>query len=384
MTPEILTVLVILSLALVLFVSELMPPDVVALLVATSLIVVGVLEPAQALKGFSNTATVTVAAMFVLSAALERTGATSGLAERLSRLLDKNLIAGIAGLMLGAGLLSWFINNTAVVAIFLPVVMSAALNSQASAARLLMPLSFAAMFGGVCTLIGTSTNLLVSAIARSYGLDGFGLFEMTRFGIVLFLVGLVYMLTIGAWLIPLRKRDEDADDKIGFGDFVTDLVLLPESSWVDATRVEIQKENDLRILSIYRDRVRVNGPLQAGDRLVIRCDLKKLSELEQDKKVALRSLKQGEQTISLEETALVEVVVAPHSDLEGVTLSTREFGERYNAVPLAIRHRHELRRTPPSKIRLRAGDAVLLKVRSEAISRLQKNPALTHLMRDFF
>ena len=160
--------------------------DLVALLVLSALLASRVLTPEQAISGFSNTATVTVAAMFVLSAGLARTGVVSLLGQRLAAVGRLGLLPTLIALMVLIGVVSAFINNTAAVAIFLPIVLGLARDTGISPSKLLIPLSFASMFGGVCTLIGTSTNILVSSIAEQHGLAPFGMFELSPLGVVLF------------------------------------------------------------------------------------------------------------------------------------------------------------------------------------------------------
>lgn len=187
MTFEIIQVAVILLIAVVLFATEKLPVDLVAMLIMGTLIVIGILSPEEAIKGFSNTATVTVAGMFVLSAGLYKTGLVEDAGIQIISIFQKNFWLGLVSMMIFVGVLSAFINNTAVVAIFLPVILSVSRKLNLSSSKLLMPLSFASMFGGVCTLIGTSTNILVNSIAEQHGMETFGMFEFSTLGLVFFL-----------------------------------------------------------------------------------------------------------------------------------------------------------------------------------------------------
>ncbi|MEM6795195.1 MAG: SLC13 family permease, partial [Acidobacteriota bacterium] len=177
MTFEIAITLLVLVGAVTLFISERVRVDVVGLLALAVLLGAGVLGPEDALAGFSNSATVTVAAMFILSAGLLKTGAGEVAGRMLAKLAERNLSLGLLSLMLAVGTVSAFINNTAAVAILLPIVLGVATQIKVSPSRLLMPLSFASMFGGVCTLIGTSTNLLASEVAKAQGAPAFRMFE---------------------------------------------------------------------------------------------------------------------------------------------------------------------------------------------------------------
>ena len=165
--------------------------------------------------------------------------------------------------MLTVGVVSAFINNTAAVAIFLPIVLGVARDMNTSASRLLMPLSFASMFGGVCTLIGTSTNILVSSIAQDYGQPALGLFEFSALGLVFFGVGILYMFTFGVRLIPYRRKQAELIQKFGMGDYLTDIVLKPEAKSVGKTLLEapLVHDLDIAIIGVYRDKMPLIVPL---------------------------------------------------------------------------------------------------------------------------
>ncbi len=176
MTLEIGIVLVVLLGAVIMFATERFPVDVVAIVAMSVLVVSGVITPAQGVSGFSNSATITVAFMFVLSAALFKSGAVVNIGNRIAQLFQYNFWLGIFVTMITVGVISAFINNTPVVAIFIPILVGAAAKSNLSLSKMLMPLSFASMFGGVCTLIGTSTNILVSGVAAENDLEPFSMF----------------------------------------------------------------------------------------------------------------------------------------------------------------------------------------------------------------
>ena len=185
--PEVSAILAlaVVAVAMMLFVSGRLQVDVVALCVLGSLIVLGLIRPDQALYGFASPATATVAAMFVLSGGLVRTGLIQWLSRHLDRLAGKGEWRLIVVLCIAIAALSAFIVNTATVAIFIPVATVLAATRGVSASRVLMPLSFASQFGGVCTLIGTSTNILVNSIAISQGMEAFGLFEFAPLGLAM-------------------------------------------------------------------------------------------------------------------------------------------------------------------------------------------------------
>ena len=184
MTYEIAFVFAVLVLAVFLFVTEKLSVDLVALVVMALLLVSGVISATEGLAGFSNTATITVASMFIISTGLFKTGAVNFLGVFVNQIFQQNFYVAMIVVMILVGFLSAFINNTPVVAIFLPILLGVARETKISASKLLMPISFASMFGGVCTLIGTSTNILVSSIAEKKGLPAFSMFEFAPLGII--------------------------------------------------------------------------------------------------------------------------------------------------------------------------------------------------------
>lgn len=380
MTFEIILVLVILAGAVACFATERLPVDLVALLVLSALLGSGILTPEQAVSGFSNPATVTVAAMFVLSAGLARTGAVNLLGRRLARVGRLGFRPALLALMALIGAVSAFINNTAAVAIFLPIVIGLARDMGISPSKLLIPLSFASMFGGVCTLIGTSTNILVSSIAEQHGQPPFGMFELAPLGLVMFAAGGLYLLTAGVRLIPDRRAAADLTQSYGMGEYLTEILVLPEARAVGRPLREskLVRDLDLDVLEIRREgRQLTPGPdtvLAAGDLLRVRCDVEKIRRAEDQEGIVLKSgLKWRDEDLS-SEAALLEAVIAPGSALEGKTLKEAGFRQIYGGTALAIRHRGELMRERLANTRLRSGDVLLVEVRRDRVEALQRNP----------
>ncbi|MGH2568812.1 MAG: sodium:proton antiporter, partial [Bacteroidota bacterium] len=235
MSLEMVLVLMLVVVAVVLFASERYPVDLVALMLMGTLLLSGIVTAEEGISGFSNTATVTVGAMFILSAALFKTGIVNAMGAWVVRMYKYNFWVALVFTMIVAGGLSAFINNTPVVAIFIPIMLGVARDMKLSASRLLMPLSFAAMFGGTCTLIGTSTNILVSTIAERYGQPAFTMFEFAPLGLIFFGAGTLYMLAVGVRLIPKRRADRDLTEEFGMGEYITEIILKPEAKSVGQT-----------------------------------------------------------------------------------------------------------------------------------------------------
>ena len=382
MTFEILLVLAILAVAVACFVTERLPVDLVALLVLSALLGSGILTPEQAISGFGHTATATVAAMFVLSAGLARTGAVNLLGRRLAAVGRLGLRPTLIALMALIGAVSAFTNNTAAVAIFLPIVLGLARDTGISPSKLLIPLSFASMFGGVCTLIGTSTNILVSSIAAQHGQEPFGMFELSPLGLVLFAVGSLYLLTVGVRIIPDRRAGVDLAQSYGMGDYLTEILVLPESPAVGRPLHEspLVRDLDLDVLEIHREGRPPIAPgaatvLAAGDLLRVRCDVQKIHLAQEQEGIVLKSgLKWRHQDADPSESALLEAIIAPGSALEGKTLKQAGFRQIYGGTALAIRHRDEIMRERLGTTRLRSGDVLLVEVRRDRVEALKRNP----------
>jgi di/tricarboxylate transporter len=380
---ELFIVLVVVAACVYALATEKLPVDLTAIFVAIVLVVTRVLTPEQGLSGLGNPATVTVAAMFVLSAGLARTGALNSATTILTKLGRRLPWVAILLLMLVAGAASAFVNNTAVVAIFLPIVLAVGRSASISASRLLMPLSFASMFGGVCTLIGTSTNILVSSIAASHGLRPFSMFEFSQFGIITAGIGLVYMFTIGIRLIPERRAASDLTEVFGMANYLTDAVLMAGAKSIGtvAASSPLAKDLDVEILAVFRNGELIDLPVEQivlleGDVVRLRCDTAQLDKLRQRHGISLIShLGWRDQDLQGGEFELVEAVVAPNSVLTGQTLKSMRFSDRFVAKVLAIRHHGQLARTKLDNAPLKAGDTMLLSVRTDELETLARNPA---------
>ena len=386
MTLEIGIMLAVLAGAVVLFATERFPVDVVAIIAMSILVVTGVITPEQGVSGFSNSATITVAAMFILSAALFKSGAVVALGNQMARLFKFNFWVGITATMVVVGAISAFINNTPVVAIFIPILVGAAAKSNLSVSKMLIPLSFASMFGGVCTLIGTSTNILVSSIAADNGLAPFSMFEMTRMGLIFFGAGLAYMLLFGIHLIPQRSMGDGLIQKFGMGDYLTEIVLLKTAPSVGKSirNSPLVKQLEIDILEVNKGGQYFINPaedlvLEEGDILKVRCNVEKIKTLKERQGIALKSdlkfrsdLEEGPVLELSGKMILVEAVIATNSIFEGKTVKQIGFRQRFGATVLAIRHRGELMREKVANTVLRSGDTLLIEVETEKLPYLRQ------------
>lgn len=369
MSVEILLTILILVGAVVLFATEVVAIDVTAMLVIGALVLTGILTPAEGLSGFSNTAVATVAAMFVLSSAVDKSGALHPVMALLERLFRRSYWAGVGVMLASVAFFSAFINNTPVVALFIPVVLSCCRNLKASPEKLLIPVSFASMFGGVCTLIGTSTNILASDMAAKNGLKAFGMFEMTPLGLIFLTAGFAYLLFVGWPLLPGHKRGSSLEEKFHLGEYVTNIVLQAGAPSVGRTvrTSPLVTELGVEIIQVRRDNQRFFSPaedfvLQEGDVLKVKGDVEQMRKLQKRNRVLVQPLPHQETLpksgIGL---ALHEVVVLPESDLAGKRLSEVDFEAKFgNAVFLGVRGRKGLEHRLLSDWKLSAGDCLLL------------------------
>ncbi|MEQ8518688.1 MAG: SLC13 family permease [Cytophagales bacterium] len=373
------TILVILG-AVVLFATELLSIDLVAILIMLVLIVSGVLTPEEGIAGFGNKATITVAFMFILSEAILKTGALQIVAQRLSNSFRQNFTGGIFLMMLLIAVISAFVNNTPVVAVFIPVVIQIAHSSGVSPAKMLIPLSFASIFGGTCTLIGTSTNLLVSGIAEKEGLEAISMFQITPIGIILLVVGLIYMSYLGIKLLPVRDQQNDLKAKFNMGDYITEISIekMSEESGKRIMDSSIVRVLNMDIIEVVRNGSNFTLPpgdfvLKSGDILKVRCDVDKIKSLKDKARVLGNTdLKIGDYDLQDSNSTLVEMVITSNSMFEGKTLKDVDFRRRYRSAPLAIRHREEIVHEKLYEMPLKAGDVILAEVKSHYIKELKR------------
>ncbi len=381
MSFEMLIVVLVALGAAVMFALEKLPVDLVAILAMSVLLLAGVVTPEEGIAGFGNTATVTVAAMFVLSSGLMRTGAMNFAGDALARLGKRSFWLTVVLMMAAVGVFSAFINNTAVVAIFLPIALEVSRHARISASKLLMPISYASMFGGVCTLIGTSTNILVSSIAERHGQPPFAMFELTPLGAAFFAAGVAYMMIAGVRMIPERRPASEEEGPFQIAGYLTDIILQAHARSVGTVAAEspLVKEVGVEILGIRRGGKPLAGDpggvtLEAGDELKVRCDVAKLEQLKNREGIVLKSeATWKDRTVKPGETVMVEAVVAPGSPLDGSTLHQAHLKESFGAKALAIRHRERLIHERMEHTPLGAGDAVLLDIHPNNLERLRRS-----------
>ncbi|HKJ72976.1 MAG TPA: SLC13 family permease [Alphaproteobacteria bacterium] len=369
------------------FIREVLSPDVVALSAVSILLISGILSPDDALSVFSNSAPITVGAMFVLSAALERTGVISALGQFLSRAAGKTPHIAVGSLLLSVAFTSAFVNNTPIVVLMTPVVIGLAQTLKTAPSKLLIPLSFASIFGGMTTLIGTSTNILVDGVAQEHGIKPIGMFEITEMGAILGVCGLAYLFFIGRWLLPRRETLASLLPKAEDRHFVTDVLIPIDSPLIGKPLSEagFTEDKGFRVIDVIRRDVSLGWrmkdlALAAGDRLVIRSKMGDMLGLREagDVKFGSRD-SHAIEPIAARETVIVEGVVGPRSRSSGRHIGDLNLMRLYGAFILAVHRQGENITGNFDQLRLRVGDTLLLEGPPESIRDLFEAQELINL-----
>tara|TARA_B100000686_G_scaffold111291_1_gene118622 strand:+ start:77812 stop:79608 length:1797 start_codon:yes stop_codon:yes gene_type:complete len=383
MTPDIAIVLGILICGFILFITELFTIDVTAMLLLSVLLLLGYVSPIDALSGFSNPAVITIALLFIMSHGLEKTGLLEYLVVRINRLTSRSKSLGNTIYLMAIGLASAFVNNTAIVAIFIPVTIRMAKKFKTSPSKLLIPLSYAAILGGTLTLVGTSTNLLVSSIYSNSGnVKPLGMFEFTKYGVILLIIGLTYIMTIAPRILPSRSITSSLTRSYRLGGFLTEMKITEKSPLVGNTCLErkINYNYDVMVLSIYRDKKELisrnirRNKLKVGDILFVRGTLENFLRMKEVEKVTLltdEKLTQSE--LEQEDNILVECLISDQSNLIGKSIMTSNFRRRFGAFILAIRREGTIFRKKIAHIILNSFDTLLVYGPANKLEGLSKN-----------
>jgi di/tricarboxylate transporter len=384
MTWEIALVFLLLVATLISFVWEKVPPDVTAMSLFVVLIATGLLDLKRAFAVFANPAPITVAAMFILSAALVK----SGVIERISVVVETSsrwpYSLVIIGMVFAVGAMSAFINNTPVVVVFLPVVLSLARKMNLAPSKLLIPLSYAAVLGGTCTLIGTSTNLVVNGIMTGRGERGFSMFELGWLGLPAMIIGATYLAIVGRRLLPNREMLTSILSDEERREYMTEAFVQPGSPALGKSihAAGLTPSRGVRVLELVRDGVALHFDpktvqLQAGDRLILSCRLRGIAQARRTAGIDLVSeLNLGLEQIAAHEGSLVEAVVTPHSALVGHTVREVNFRQRFRMVVLALHRKGRNVREQIESLPIQAGDVLLMMGTDQAIDGLRNSEDL--------
>ena len=379
MTTEIAIVLALLFVAVVLFSTERIPIEIVALLLVIALVLTQTLSVGEAFAGFGNDIVVTIAGLFILTGGLARTGVIDVVGRRLHRTAGDSEFRITALVMFSAALCAAVMKNTTTTAMFLPVVLGLAARTNISPSRLLMPLAFGAILGGTCTLIGTSTNLAVSGALPRYNMEPFTMFELTKVGIAIVALGMLYMLLIGLRLLPKGHATQSLTEQYHVRQYMTEVIVLDDSRLIGKSLAEarISDELDLTVLGIlrgdeqYRIAPNPKEKIRASDLLLVQGRVEDILRVKSEAGIEIKSdFALSDSLLEGKDIELFEAMLPRGSDLINRSLKRLEFRERYGLVVLAINRHGVNLLSKLSRLRLRFGDVLLVQGNRERVEQL--------------
>ncbi|HEU5078293.1 MAG TPA: SLC13 family permease [Opitutaceae bacterium] len=382
---QIAVVLSLLALGIALFVSEKVSVDVVTLLLLIGLVLAGVLTPDEAFAGLSSDTVVVLAGIFVLCGAVQDSGVLNVVSGALIRAAGKSQSRLRPMLMLGVGAMAAFIHATTATALFINPTVGAARRLKISPSRLLMPLAFGSMMGGTCTLIGTSTNMAVSAYLKKAGFEPLGLFEFSLIGLTLLVIGTIYMQFVGSRLLSSGKENVADETDLSIRTYLSELVVSPDSAQVGKTlRDSAVAALGIRVLEITRHGVRFipypHTLLEGGDTLLVSGDKETLKAVIGINGIEIKAdAELGDESLQHDDVLVAEVLIGPQSSLVNRTLRQTRFHERFSLAVLAVHRFGQTLRVKLGAINLRTGDVLLLRGAREHLENLRNTPGFIFL-----
>ncbi|SKA92723.1 Di-and tricarboxylate transporter [Prosthecobacter debontii] len=356
----------LLVLAVVLFATEKISVDLVTLGLLCLLVTFGIIDVKEAFAGFGNEVIVMLGSIFIIGAALRDTGVLDSLGSLLARTTGGRPRRVAAGMMTSVGGISAFMNNTTVTAMFLGPVIGMARRLGISPSRLLMPLSFASILGGTCTLIGTSTNVAVSGAMKHLGYEEIGMFEITPIGLVLFVAGIIYLITVGMKWVPERDRADDQGDVAHIREYLSEVVILPGSPLIGQQAFN----SDFSVLEFQVVKIRRGGvdlpvgpytQFTEGDVVQVAGKVQNLIKVKKIEGIDIREDVQLRRSgVDMSDASVAEVVLTPRSSLVGQTLRGSNFRRRTGLSVLALLRGDRTLNDHMADVVLQAGDLLLL------------------------
>src|SRR5215510_13027399 len=380
--------LVILIVASLLLVTERMRNDVVAVLIVLALAITRVLSPSEALSGFGSEPALVVVTIFVMSAAFHQTGLAERIGDKIGVLAGKGYTRIITVVMGSVALLSAFTHHVTTTALMLPVTLSLSRERNIPASKLLMPLSFAASLGTAITIIGAPAFLVADDVLRRGGRPALGIFSIAPIGLSLSAVGILFMVLIGRFLLPSREGAEDLKDRFRLDSYFTELNMQSESAFIGKSLTEIKKEGHYQftVVGWVRHNRRLRGSfaeqhVREEDVLLMHATPEDIVAFRQEDGIELHPIdKYGSDSASeanLEDISdhLVQVVIGPNSEVIGRTLGEIDFRRRYQALVIGLWRREGLVQEELARVRLKAGDVLLVQGGEEPIATIASDPA---------
>lgn len=358
---------------------DIFPLEVTAMGVTGILLLFNILTPEEAISGFSNKAVITIGAIFIISRSLVKTGFLEVLADYMYQWGGKRKWPTIIIFLFTVSIISGFINNTAAVAIFIPLAINLCQRFHISPTKLLLPLSYAAIFGGTLTLIGTSTNLVVSSLMEESGLEPFSMFEFSKLGLIFLAVGTAYNIIIARWFLPSRAVVSSLTQKYHMGTYLTEFKVGPDSPLIGSTirELEIIDKYNLQVFKIIRGEEQFRFSLKSlqikeGDVFVVQVHVNELLKFRDDMNVLLLSdVKMSELELAGKNHVIVEGLIPLGSRLIGQSLQDINFRNQYRAFVLAIKRQQELLREKVAHVRLKFSDTLLIMVPRRDLSAMR-------------
>lgn len=395
--PQIFYLLILLA-AVILFITEWIRTDVVALLIVIALYVTRVLKPEEALSGFSSEPAIVIAGIFVLSGALHATGLSDMIGDWIGKLAGKSLTRALAVIMPAVALLSAFTHHVTTTAVMLPVTMDISRERHIPASKLLMPMSFAASLGTTITIIGAPAFLIASTILQQSGRGGLGIFSIAPIGLSLTAAGTIFVLLIGRFLLPSHTGSEDTSQHFRLEDYLTEITVLEDSPLLGKTLNDIEQDESyhFRAVGLIRKSRRLrapfrNEPLQVGDVIVVRTTPEDLVRIRKESNLELHPVrlygsrengnrKEKAREDDEDSELFVQAVIAPRSDLIGRTVSDIDFRRRYGAIVVGLWRKDGWLNQEMSKVKLRANDVLVLEGGQDGLARVSNDNAFLMMM----
>jgi di/tricarboxylate transporter len=374
---EITIVLTLLVIAIILFATEKISVDIVTLIMLIILCTTRIISPEEAFAGFSSDFIVILASIFVLTAALEETGILEFMIARLVQIASRGSHILLFLVMLISGTISAFMNNTTVTAMFVSPLVGVSRKLKISSSKLLMPLAYASILGGTCTLIGTSTNVAVSGYIDKAGYEPVGMFEISAIGIVIFSVGILYQMTIGNRLLP-NHQDAALMEEYKMQRYITEVLVLENSPLVD----QVVYASDLshmrfKVLNIIRGKEKFlpdyRSRIRAGDILLVEGELEDLMQIREKKGVEILADVELEEALQSNDIRLAEILITAQSNLIHHSIREIDFQRRFGLVVLAVSRQGETLRSKIGEVRLKLGDVLLVQGTRERLSHARAN-----------
>ena len=368
MTPEIALTLGIIFMALVLFATEKLRVDLIALMVLLAVAITGLVSKEEVFLGFANPAVITIWAVYIVSGGLFKTGVADILGSVILRLSGASEVRLITVIMLTCGIMSAFMNNVGAVAVLMPAVIGISKKTNIPVSKLLIPLAFSSLLGGKMTLIGTPANILAQGILVARGLPSFGFFDITPMGIIVLGTGIVYMAIVGRHLLPVRETADEPMASSKLREYISDVHVSTESPLIGKNLYEskLGSDYDLLVLSIIRDEEQITAVhrdfiIAQEDHLILKGSAKNLLRAREDLKLKIHTDHEFElDDLETDYSYIFEATLAPRSTMVGRTLDEVRFRDRFGFTALAIWQHGDVITDHLRDIKLNFGDALLL------------------------